>query len=153
MDEARLIEKLRKIEALFAGATTEGERQAAAEARARIQERLAAIAETDPPIEYRFTVTDLWSRRLLVALLRRYGLKPYRYPRQRRTTVMARVPARFVDETLWPEFESLWAELRGWLNDATERVVRLVTEQDADEAEVVERPAALGFDPDDDDDD
>ena len=96
---------------------------------------------------------DALLERLLVALLRRYGLKPYRYPRQRRTTVMARVPARFVDETLWPEFESLWAELRGWLNDATERVVRLVTEQDADEAEVVERPAALGFDPDDDDDD
>ncbi|MEZ4471091.1 MAG: hypothetical protein R3F60_09890 [bacterium] len=151
MDEARLIEKLRKIEALFAGATTDGERQAAAEARDRIQERLTAIAAVDPPIEYRFTVTDLWSRRLLVALLRRYGIRPYRYPRQRRTTVMARVPARFVDETLWPEFESLWSELRTWLNDATERVVRLVTDQDSTEAEVVEAPA-LDYDDDDEED-
>ena len=40
MDEARLLEKLRAIEALFAGATTDGERVAAAEARKRIQLRL-----------------------------------------------------------------------------------------------------------------
>jgi hypothetical protein len=146
MDEARLIEKLRKIEALFAGAATDGERTAAAEARARIQARLREVAVVDPPVEYRFTVTDQWSRRLLVALLKRYGLRPYRYPRQRHTTVMARVPARFVDETLWPEFESLWGELQKWLTDATERVVRLVTEQDTSEAEVVEEPPALDHD-------
>jgi hypothetical protein len=36
MDEAKLIEKLRLIEAPFAGATTEGERVAAGEARSRI---------------------------------------------------------------------------------------------------------------------
>jgi hypothetical protein len=148
MDEARLIEKLRKIEALFAGAATDGERTAAAEARARIQARLREVAVVDPPVEYRFTVTDQWSRRLLVALLKRYGLRPYRYPRQRHTTVMARVPARFVDETLWPEFESLWGELQKWLTDATERVVRLVTEQDTSEAEVVEEPPALDHDDD-----
>ena len=34
MDESKLIEKLRRIEALHAGATTEGERLAAAAARA-----------------------------------------------------------------------------------------------------------------------
>jgi len=148
MDEARLIEKLRKIEALFAGAATDGERQAAAEARDRIRARLAAVAAEDPPVEYRFTVTDQWSRRLLVALLKRYGLRPYRYPRQRHTTVMAKVPARFVDETLWPEFESLWSELQTWLSEATARVVRVVTEQDGGEAEVVDEPPQLGQDPD-----
>ena len=148
MDEARLIEKLRKIEALFAGAATDGERQAAAEARDRIRARLVAVAAEDPPVEYRFTVTDQWSRRLLVALLKRYGLRPYRYPRQRHTTVMAKVPARFVDETLWPEFESLWSELQTWLSEATARVVRVVTEQDGGEAEVVDEPPQLGQDPD-----
>ena len=40
MDEARLIDKLRPIEALFAGATTVGERVAAEHARSRILERL-----------------------------------------------------------------------------------------------------------------
>jgi hypothetical protein len=43
MDEAKLREKLSKIEALFAGAATEGERVAAGEARRRIQQRLQAI--------------------------------------------------------------------------------------------------------------
>jgi hypothetical protein len=37
MDEAKLLEKLRLIEALFAGATTAGEPVAAAEAKRRIQ--------------------------------------------------------------------------------------------------------------------
>lgn len=39
-DEARLLEKLRAIEALFAGATTEGERTAADNARQRIRARI-----------------------------------------------------------------------------------------------------------------
>jgi hypothetical protein len=44
MDEAKLREKLSKIEALFAGAATEGERVAAGEARRRIQQRLQAAS-------------------------------------------------------------------------------------------------------------
>lgn len=51
MDEAKLREKLARIEALFAGATTDGERVAAAEARRRIQLRLQAVEQNDPPIE------------------------------------------------------------------------------------------------------
>ena len=78
MDEAALISKLAKIEALFAGATTEGERAAAASARDRIVARLREVEKADPPIEFKFTLADAWSHRLLLALLRRYGLKPYR---------------------------------------------------------------------------
>jgi hypothetical protein len=40
MDEARLVDKLRLIEGLFTGATTEGEKVAAERARDRILERL-----------------------------------------------------------------------------------------------------------------
>lgn len=89
-DEARLLEKLRHIEALFAGAATDGERVAAAEARARIQLRLKQTEEADPPMEYKFSVADGWSAKLFMALCRRYGIKPYRYRGQRRTTLMAR---------------------------------------------------------------
>ena len=32
---------------------------------------------------------------------------PYRYKRQRYTTVMARVPTMFLHPTLWPEFREL----------------------------------------------
>lgn len=52
-DEAKLIDTLRKIEALFEGATTDGERTAAAEARNRIRARLEEIETASPPVEYR----------------------------------------------------------------------------------------------------
>src|SRR5438093_2323655 len=45
----RLIEKLQRIEALFAGAATPGEREAAAQARDRIRSRLREQQQTDPP--------------------------------------------------------------------------------------------------------
>jgi hypothetical protein len=61
-DEQRLMEKLRAIEALAAGTTSDGERDAASRARERILERLASVmAET--PIEWQFTV-DSYMRQL-----------------------------------------------------------------------------------------
>ncbi len=98
MNEATLIEKLMKIEALFSGAATEGERASAGLARQRILRRLAELIPEDPPVEYKFTFRDMWSHKVFMALLRRYGLKPYRYHAQRYTTVMVQVPKRFVDE-------------------------------------------------------
>ena len=143
MDEAALIEKLLKIEALFAGATTTGERAAAAHARQRILDRLESLAEQDPPVEFKFTMPDLWSRKVFLALLRRYGLKPYRRYRQRHTTVMVRVPKSFVDETLWPEFERLDTELRSYLVEVTDRVVATVLQADSSDAPVVEQRRLL----------
>ncbi len=150
MDEARLIEKLRLIEALFAGATTEGERIAADRARQRILERLRFWEREDPPIEYRFSMGDMWSRKVFVALLRRYGLQPYRYRGQRYTTVMARVSKRFIDETLWPEFQEISETLRVYLSEVTERVVSQVLHQDSSEADVVEEPLQLPLTDDED---
>ncbi|HYO56542.1 hypothetical protein, partial [Archangium sp.] len=74
MDEESLRRKLTAIEALFAGATTAGERDAAEAARERILARLKAASEAQPAVEYQFSMKDEWQRRLFVALLRRYGL-------------------------------------------------------------------------------
>src|SRR5215831_4424959 len=79
--ESQLSEKLRKIEALFAGAGTAGERLAAEAALERVRARLAELGRQDPPIEMQFTMPDRWSRHLFLALCRRYGLAPYRYHR------------------------------------------------------------------------
>lgn len=143
MDEAALVEKLRRIEALFSGATTEGEKIAAARARERIRARLSEVQAQDPPVEYRFTLGDLWSRRVFLALCRRYGLRPFRYSGQRYTTVMVKVSRSFVDETLWPEFEELDKTLRQYLSEVTSRVVGEVLGEDSSEAEEVSR-GALG---------
>jgi hypothetical protein len=133
-DEAQLREKLRKIEALFAGAGTVGEKLAAEAALERVRARLAELERSDQPIEMQFSLTDQWSRQLFLALCRRYGLKPYRLYRQRVTTVMLRVPKRFVDQVLWPEFQELNAALTQYLNEVTTRVIREEVHRDTSEA-------------------
>lgn len=140
-DEAQLREKLRKIEALFAGAGTDGERLAAEAARERIRARLAALGKEDPAIEMQFSLPDQWSRRLFLALCRRYGLLPYRRARQRLTTVMLRVPRGFAEDVLWPEFKELNVALMQYLNEVTTRVIREAVHGDTSEAN--EAPAAL----------
>lgn len=144
LDEKALYEKLQRIEALHAGATTPGERDAAANAIRRIRERLERAEKQDPPVEYKFTLADGWSRKLFMALARRYGLKPFRYRGQRYTTMMVRVSKEFVDATLWPEFVELDRVLRETIDRATERVLGQVFQQDVGEAEVRDEPAALG---------
>ena len=143
-DEKALLEKLRKIEALHAGASTPGERDAAANAMRSIQMRLKLAEKEQPPVEYKFTMGDHWSRKLFVALARRYGLKPYRYRRQRSTTVMLRVPKAFVDDTLWPEFFELSQVLLDTLERATDQVLGQVFEQDTSEAEVKDDQRLVG---------
>lgn len=137
MHEQDLIEKLRKIERLHAGATTLGEREAAADAMLRIQRRLAETQKVEKSIEFRFSMVDEWSKKLFMALLRRYGLNPYRYARQRRNTVMVRVPASFVDQTLWPEFLDLSRSLSQYLAEVTERVIAEGIHRDTGEQDVV----------------
>lgn len=140
MDEGKLLQKLRDIEALFAGATTDGERTAAGNARERIRERLREQARHAPPEEYKFTMADVWSTKLFLALLRRYELEPYRYRGQRRTTVMVRVPKRFVDETLWPHFERASDELRRHLDEVATRVIERALDAKDIDAEEREQP-------------
>ena len=144
MDEASLLEKLQKIEALFAGATTDGERVAAGEARKRIQLRLEELELSDPATEFRFRLDDVWSRKVFIALCRRYDVRTYRYRGQRRTTLMAKVSKRFVNETLWPEFQEISSVLRTYLDEITERVIAAGIHGDtSDAAEVPGSPELL----------
>lgn len=133
--EQELRQKLRKIAALFEGATTVGERDAAAEALNRIRAALIAAEETERAIEMSFRLPDRWNRRLFLALCRRYGLRPYRYPRQRYSTVVLRAPRSFINETLWPEYKEISQALEDYLHEATERIIREEVFGDADEAE------------------
>jgi len=77
-------------EALYFGATTEGERGAAEGAVKRLKAKLDEVSRRDPPIEMKFSLPDQWSVRLFIALCRRYGVRPFRYPRLRSTTIMGR---------------------------------------------------------------
>jgi hypothetical protein len=132
--EQQLRDKLRKIKALFEGAATPGERQAAAAAMERLRQALDAASKTQPLPEMQFSMVDQWQRRLFTALCRRYGLQPYRYKGQRYTTVVVRAPRSFVQNTLWPEYQELQAALHSYLNEATERIIRDEVYKDAGEA-------------------
>ena len=133
-----LQERLRKIEALMAGTGTPGERDAAGAALERVKARLVEQARRDPPIELQFAMPDAWSRQLFVALCRRYGLRPYRYPRQKRTTVMLRVPRGFNDTVLWPEFLELDRALSAHLQSVTTRIIHDAVHADTSEVEEVQ---------------
>jgi len=133
--EQELRQKLRKIAALFEGATTAGERDAAAAALNRVRAAINAAEQTERTVEISFRLPDRWSRRLFLALCRRYGLKPYRYPRQRHSTVVLRAPKSFIDKTLWPEYVEISHALDEYLNEATERIIREEVFNDAGEAE------------------
>lgn len=143
-DEAALLEKLRKIEALHAGATTEGERVASAFAAERIKQRLLEWRAREPDREMQYSIGDPWSRQLFAALCRRYGLQPYRHPRQHRTTICVRAPIPFLKNMFWPQFLSLNEALSRHLAELTERVIRVAVHDDASEDVAVLDPKALG---------
>ncbi len=142
--EQSLREKLRKIEALFAGAATDGERVAAGAAAERIRERLGLAAGKEKQIEVKFSISDTWSRQLFIALCRRYGLRPFRYRRMHRQTIIIRAPNSFVEQILWPEFEELNAALTAYLSEITERVIREEVHGETGDADEVDETQRIG---------
>jgi hypothetical protein len=139
-----LRDKLRKIEALFAGAATAGEKAAAGAAAQRIRERLGETAGKETSIEMKFSIPDVWSRQLFIALCRRYGLRPFRRQRMHRQTLMIKAPKSFIEQVLWPEFQQLNAALLAYLSEITEKVIREEVHGETGEAEEVDEPARIG---------
>ena len=80
MDDAQ-IARLAKLQALFERAGSAGERDAADAAIDRLRSQLG---DTPPrcsatqEVELKFSLPDVWSVRLFVALCRQHGLRPYR---------------------------------------------------------------------------
>jgi hypothetical protein len=142
--EQELRQKLRKIEALFAGATTGGERIAAGAAAERIRDRLGHAAGKEKQIEVKFSISDTWSRQLFVALCRRYGLRPFRYRRMHRQTIIIKAPKGFVEQVLWPEFEELDAALVAYLSEITEKVIREEVHGETGDADEVDETPRIG---------
>jgi len=144
-DEAALLDKLRKIEALHAGATTDGERVAAGFAADRIRQRLRDWRRLEIDIEMQYSLPDPWTRQLFIALCRRYDLKPFRHPRQRQSTICVMAPKPFHENTLWPQFVALSEALRVHLRAITEHVIRVAVHEDtADAAVQPDEPKKLG---------
>lgn len=142
--EHALREKLRKIEKLFSGSSSMGEKEAANQAKKRIVDKLNAFKNKEKLIEIRAPIADRWSRHLFIALCRRYGIEPYRYARQRTTSIMIKTPKSFIDNVLWPEYQALNAALNEYLSQATEKIIREEIHANTAEPDEVEQVYALG---------
>ena len=122
--DGELRAKLAKVEALFRGAGSAGERAAARAALERLRGRLGGSGgERDGEPETRVSLPDTWSVRLFVAVCRKHGVRPFRYRRQRRTTVMARARPGFLERVVWPEFDRLHQELESYFEDVTDHLI------------------------------
>jgi len=141
--EDSLLETLRKIEALHAGTSFDGERDATKNAAERIRARIAELRGREKDAELRYSLTDPWKRQLFLALCRRYGLRPFRRHGQRASSIQVRAPRTFQLETLWPEYLALADGLHDHLAAVTERAVRAAIHEDVTEAPQASEPAAL----------
>ena len=139
IDDKELRAKLAKVEALFRGTGSPGERAAAA-AMERLQGHLDdSDGDGDPEIELKFSLPDMWSVRLFIAVCRKHGVHPYRYTRQRRTTVIVRARERLFDRVVWLEFSMLHTELESYFEDVTDHLIARAMRSDGDDSTLNQR--------------
>ncbi len=122
-----ILDKIKKLEALINGTNIAGEQQAAIESKKRLEQRIAEL----PPqqiaaIEYTLTTSGHWHKKLLLALCGKYQLEPYRYHRQKYTTVMVRVNQQFMDEVFWPEYLLYVKHLEALVEDITSDLIQKI---------------------------
>jgi hypothetical protein len=143
-DREDIRERLAKLEALFARGATEGERAAAGAALDRLQARLDLAGDQveEPEIELQYSLPDVWSVHLFVALCRKHGVQPYRYPRQRRTTVMVRVRKTAFEQTIAAEFQTLHRELTTYFGEMVNHLIANVMQSDGDDETLEQRQIA-----------
>ncbi len=134
-------EKLAKLEQLFARGATPGERAAAGAARDRLQASLnvEAAHDEEPEIELQYSLPDVWSVRIFVALCRKHGVRPYRYPRQRRTTVMVRARQAGFERTVASEFRTLYRELTAYFDETVNHLIADAMKSDGDDETLEQR--------------
>ncbi len=125
MDLNKLAERLKKIEALIAGTDYVGEKEAAESAKERLVERYGELGfdKDKNATEYRLYTPDSWHKKLLLALCRKRGLEPYRYHRQKYTTVMVKVNEEYLNEVLWKEYLHYSAELEALIGEITDDMI------------------------------
>ena len=127
-----LHEKIKKIEALIAGAKSEGERQAAALAKKRINDRLREQKAVEP-IEYNVPLGNHWKKKLFVTLCCKHQIRTYRYKRQKYTTTMIRASPDLVENVLWPEFKKYSSMLEDLVGEIMNDIISQIHDVKEDE--------------------
>ena len=121
----KLLDKIRKVEALIEGAKTEGEKKAGISARNRLDKRRLEELGSETK-EYALYTQDNWHKKLLLAICRKYGIRPYRYKRQKYTTVMVNINESFLNNVLWKEYLEYSKHLEILVEEVTDNIIRKI---------------------------
>lgn len=118
-----LLEKIKKIERLISGAMTDGERIAAIAAKERVLKKFEDVTPLIHTKEYALHTPGAWNKKLLLALCHKHGVRPYRYKRQKHTTVMVNMNEKYLNEVLWPEYLEYSGILSKFLEEVTDDLI------------------------------
>ncbi len=122
MDREVLLRQLREAEEQIAVAWAgrRGQSDPAGALRALLDKERSTGRES---VEVTIKLHDRHMRLVFMTLCQRYGLAPYREPRQRRTSFMLKAPATFLEQVFWPLFrtcdELVRQEVDRWVLDLT----------------------------------
>lgn len=120
------LERIKKIEALIARAHTKGERKAAQSAKQRLLGKYPELDLQNNKREFALYTQGNWQKKLLLALCGKYGIEPYRYKRQKHTTVMVNINEHFLNEVFWKEFLEYSEQLEDLIEDLTDNLIRQI---------------------------
>jgi hypothetical protein len=100
---------------------------------------LELLSDSDSPeeedTEMKFSLSNHYTKKLFLALARKHGYKSYRYPRQKRTTVILKGKRSFFDQVLWPQFLGLSEDLNLLLDQVTNEAILAVLREDPSDSE------------------
>ncbi len=96
------------------------------------------VDHAPPDIELQYSLPDVWSVRIFVALCRKHRVRPYRYPRQRRTTAMVRTRQVSFERRVASEFRTLYPEVTAYFEATVNHLIADAMKSDGDD-ETLER--------------
>ena len=145
LSEFGLIDKLQKIEALYLGAATAGEKAAAAQVMANVQNKLESYRQEEKQTEWTLTVENHFEKRLLKAIFAKHGLSGYRYPRQRYTTLKVMATKTIINTIIWPQYLEMSKVLESYLDEVTSYVIKKAMGQENSEDEIRQESPQLSY--------
>ena len=103
-----------------------------------------ADGDREPEVELQYSLPDMWSVRLFIAICRKHGVHPFRHARQRQTTVMVRARERVFDRVVWTEFSRLHTEFEVYFADVTDHLITRAMGSDGDDSTLEQRRLPAG---------
>jgi len=115
VDQATVLRRLREEEERIATGWVgrKGQEDPAGALRELLAKQLASGV---PRVEVRVRQEDPYLRAFFMTLSHRYGLQPFRKPRQRRENLTLEAPEPFLQDVLWPLYQACTALLQGGLS-------------------------------------